>query len=483
VAPPKIVDAESADRSGLDQLMVRSVVASAAGSAARSALRDVMCFAVCFVWLGALLSALGQWEWIAQSRIGPVLATTGEIAGSLIGVGRISLVQAALLHAAFLIFILLPGLIQVISWLALSGVGFSLSAIATAQMVAGSDLFTHGEEGSNRLMFAAILGMLFSFGVGHAAVRSAGAPSPRRAGRISLVLELVGVPRFVLRARHRRIANILQWIGAGILYWGVLGGAVVAVYTQSAVSALGSTALRDVLRREGASALFEVLGLLVGLLVVGLSLKVAARRGFAASSTDLGYKIEQPDLLFLRPFSLDRRRGYLACLPVLSMLVPQRAHVQSIEDAVLAAARRGMFVAAIGEPAGETAAVGAVRAFAAAGARWQDLVVRGIERARAIVLVVDGSPGIAWERDQIVTMGAQGKVALVFQATSDRMEAFRIIRETFGVEARDGDPAERPLLAYATQAGARVLMGKCFNSFEYEVAFSIYFDEGQPCWR
>jgi hypothetical protein len=371
-------------------------------------------------------------------------------------------------------FLKAPHVLQEIFWLSISVFG-AIASIMFVDAIAGVWL---SASGSSRNMVTGIViigigSILFYLALGSSASKVIFAPNPRKPSVLELVFSMLGVPRLAVQPSGLQLSNILEWVGGGILHGGIMGGAIISVFGWAP---LYLSHVAGWLQKEPWLSRFEVAPVapfVVGAFLLGGTLKIAAGRGLAARSADLGYKFERPDILYLRPFDVDTRALSSKGYPWLNLFFPRRDKTKTIELILLNSISPGVTVSAVGQPEGEVVLLGAARTFSSR-VSWQEMVQKGIMTARAVVLIADDSHGIAWEISQVIEKHAQSKTALVFQPKTKNTDSIRVIEEVFGVQV----PAqEKPILAHATAKGVRVVMGHNFSENEYSAALRLFLDD------
>lgn len=245
----------------------------------------------------------------------------------------------------------------------------------------------------------------------------------RRPWRTAL-FRLVGIPGFApyLGARRWRVLPIFllsSFLLAASLYPFFFAGAVannlVRINRAECIS-LGAGRLECFEAAMRTDALLFPLYLLIGFLgpySVYLLLRRWGRSMAIVSMQELLDSDVRPPVLFLRPFGDDQitlpkeRRWSLFA----AFRIGERA--KTLEHQVLEELTELGPVVAIGDPSVNTVPYGAARDYVP-DSRWQDDVGDLIDRSGAIVVVVNDTPGVWWEVQQILEKGTLEKALFVF---------------------------------------------------------------------
>jgi hypothetical protein len=445
-----------------------SVVTTASRAAAQSGLQDLLSYITCFVWVSAVLNVLGAWEPVIASPIGQSASAAAETLSNITVGLPLTPAHALIFHVTCSVFLRLPSMVQGSVWViaALVGLWHNLTFLSN---LAVTDEHTVGPAVIMRLAICALL-LVAVLLAGMSTIFSKRRPPKSMAHAIT---ELLGVPAFAWRSQRGRISNLIEWCGGGLLHGALVGAVIVALSRWSMVPAFGlDSPSIPAGSQSGPLAIFAVV-----VFLLGGSLKVAARSGLAANLQDFSYKISRPDILFLRPFHTDKRGIAMKTSSFSQAIFPRRHWLTTLEEVLLASAPLGAVISAIGQPEAQVAALGASRSFSA-NKSWQQLVLSGLHESKRVALVVDATPGIAWELAQVSEVGVRRKTMLLFQPNFDLIDALAHVQNVFGVDCVEKlGRKEKPLAALMCREEVRVVVGRDCNEFEYAAAMEEFLSE------
>jgi len=159
----------------------------------------------------------------------------------------------------------------------------------------------------------------------------------------------------------------------------------------------------------------------------------AGRRAAVANLEEATASDDRPPVLFLRAFRYDKAKPRIRIKSLFQLIDVLSDPDLSFE---LMIAREGAAkgpVVAIGNPADTLPAYGAARGYVS-DADWQPLVANLMGSSSLIVMMIDTTPGVAWELQTLTKMGLESKTLFVFPlgvprslGTPDRDHLFGMI--------------------------------------------------------
>lgn len=166
---------------------------------------------------------------------------------------------------------------------------------------------------------------------------------------------------------------------------------------------------------------------------------------------------QRAPILYLRAFADDHRRLPRNPHTIVDFLGAMVIEPSTQDGIVLDTATPYGPVVAIGDPDDPIPPFGARRIYAE-DANWQDIVRDLISQARAIVISMDETPGLAWEIEEIVRQGVADKTLFLMSPDLTRLkriEAAKMIARAMRLPDTniDLDPAETVIAAYPSQSG------------------------------
>ncbi|MFC1824388.1 hypothetical protein ACFL9T_16895 [Thermodesulfobacteriota bacterium] len=299
--------------------------------------------------------------------------------------------------------------------------GLLLLAFILAVWLGAPDWFA----GSIWIFFLAVIGIGVVGYIRHSAamfrrVHFADAETNKRFGR--------SLPKFWIRRRRhapiRRSGAFRVWVAVrGLqltiiaLFPATFAVAIAGIYVEhkwlSMAMVLGSPAL-------GLAMLYRVL-------TASQKARRHRRRVRAPDAADVLRKDQRPPVLLLRAFradELDANAANPSDLPI------------TFEEFIVQPLERYGPVVAIGRPGDELPPLGAYREYVAED--WQGRVRELLDATQMIVVVLDDTPGLQWELEQVWDLGLRQRLLVIVQSDDGRDLGALDRREAQQSLAREG---------------------------------------------
>lgn len=224
------------------------------------------------------------------------------------------------------------------------------------------------------------------------------------------------------------------------------------------------------------------------ILLVGYQLHTAARRRAALDAATVRAQDTRPWLLYLRSFADDDVRVFAHGSPRRSFFERVLRRRERLEGVLAWHLWRFGPVIGVGQPSERLPRLGSARVYLS-DIEWQEQMAERIAAARAIVVVLGRTEGLAWELETIERLGAGDRTIIVVppldrREIERRWEAFNDIAMRVGWSPVPADQRTRALVAVAPpnsqergqQTGGdsarswNVLVGSARDEWHYEVA-------------
>jgi hypothetical protein len=164
--------------------------------------------------------------------------------------------------------------------------------------------------------------------------------------------------------------------------------------------------------------------------------------------------------LFLRSFKNDQVDLPIEATGILDRIVPKFTEAKNLDQALMETATPYGPVVAIGRPGDPEPPFGASRKYVGDD-EWQALVKEMARDARRVVIVLDTTEGVVWEREMLHEAGFGPKTLFLFDPSVTREEREALILPIlakFGAEAPEADPKRIAIGMYATPEGDLCVM-------------------------
>lgn len=182
---------------------------------------------------------------------------------------------------------------------------------------------------------------------------------------------------------------------------------------------------------------FVVAAFVVGLAAAaGLLLKVGhlasarAFRGLTRSFDEVRQTDDRPPVLFLRPFHNDQVALPQERSGPFDTVIPKFTEPPNIDQALLPIASLYGPVVAIGRPDEQLPPFGAARRYID-GEGWHEVIRDLALASKAVVIVLDETPGVSWEREMLVDSGLTSKALFLFEPGLSARGRFSLMAKVF----------------------------------------------------
>lgn len=175
----------------------------------------------------------------------------------------------------------------------------------------------------------------------------------------------------------------------------------------------------------------------VGLILAGDLVGRGARRHLTLSYDETRRNDKRPPILFLRSFKNDQVALPIERQSIFDRIVPKFTEARNLDQALLEAATPHGPVIAIGRPGEPKPPFGASRKYVA-HAEWQAVVRSWAAESQRIIIVLDNTEGVVWERDMLEELDLTSKTIYLFDpdvSAEERVHLLSPLLERRGLQA------------------------------------------------
>lgn len=353
-------------------------------------------------------------------------------------------------------------LLQMIGWTAGSEMRLAVSELTGTERLAvicGAGLFAISMVALHAYFFVLVLR-------GHRALKDASfemraSIAEVRGGRSELVRSLLMIPEAIRYARRPRITSTLMALAGVVAFMNVwrLGYAIIVIAVTPIVLLSFAEPFQDTVQIMGqdgdflkgfglflavTSLVVLLYGFLFGIyLLIRLVSRGAlrqARRHMSRTLREVQALDDRRPLLFLRSFLDDQVPLTPPRVSIAAKLLDGAALDTSLDHAILNEGGHHGPTVALGSPDDTVPPYGVARGYFGHG-DWQDAVMKLANDAAHIVIVLDETPGVAWEVETLHQRGHLAKTLCLISPSRVGKDGARLMQNalsTYGLTPPEG---------------------------------------------